>query len=441
MGTASSGDEGQNTGVIPRAVREIFEKINEKEDKVDVTITCSFYELYNEEVFDLLAGPTKTREEMIRQVQVNKINGLIEKSVVTPEDCLDYLQKGSLKRSVGETAMNKESSRSHAVYTVNLRIVPKEDGASEITSKFLLVDLAGSERCKKTNATGTRMKEGVNINMGLFSLGKVICALCDPKSSHIPYRESILTRLLQDSLGGNSFTLMIACVSPADYNAEETNNTLVYANRAKQIKNKPTVNMDPSKQELKNLKAEVERLRLALLNKNPGLVLNNGLEAQIDPLELTRVNQRNNELSKQMHNMLIDLTNVEMRAILAEDVCSEVAQKVDEFKMFILKYFEEKLDDPETLNTINGMFEEIDKIMSQYKNEKNQSISSVNDSSMNENEGEDIKMNFEKHTVKQQDYATKLRDLNTALALKEQLHQKMKENCTRLTTYDPEVSY
>lgn len=440
MGTASNGEEGQNTGVIPRAVREIFEKIQEKQQDIDVTITCSFYELYNEEVFDLLTDAGTSRDKMVRQVIVNKIQNLTEKPVMTPEDCLTCLQTGSQKRTVGATAMNKESSRSHAVYTVNLCIVPKEDGASEITSKFLLVDLAGSERCKKTNATGARMKEGVNINMGLFSLGKVICALCDSKASHIPYRESILTRLLQDSLGGNSYTLMIACVSPADYNIEETNNTLVYANRAKQIKNKPTVNMDPSKQELKNLKAEVERLRLALLNKNPGLVLNNGVETQIDPVEMNRLNNRNNELSKQVHNMLIDLTNVEMRAILAEDVCSEVAQRVDEFKLFILKYFEEKLDDPETLNIINGMFEEIDKIIAQYKNEKNQSISSVNDSSMNENDGEDIKMNFEKHTVKQQDYATKLRDINTALALKEQLHQKIKENCTRLTTYDPEIS-
>lgn len=129
-----------------------------------------------------------------------------------------------------------------------------------------------------------------------------------------------------------------------------------------------------------------------------------------------------------------------MRAILAEDVCSEVAQKVEEFKVFILKFFDEKIDDPETLNLINAMFEEIDKIMSQYKNEKNQSISSVNDNSVNDHEGEDIQVNFEKHTVKQQDYATKLRDLNTALALKEQLHQKIMENCSRMTTYDPEVS-
>lgn len=439
MGTASNGDEGENCGVIPRAVREIFEKVTEK-DELTVAISCSFYELYNEEVFDLLTEDGTAREKMIRQVFNNKINELTEKAVLSPEDCLQYLKNGSLKRSVGATSMNKESSRSHAVYALNLKIAPKEDGSAEITSKFLLVDLAGSERCKKTNATGARLKEGVNINMGLFNLGKVICALCNPKASHIPYRDSILTRLLQDSLGGNSYTLMIACVSPADYNFDETNNTLVYANRAKQIKNKPTVNMDPSKQELKNLKAECERLRLALLNKNPDFVLSNGLKTQLDPTEINRLNHRNNELTKQLHNTLIDLTNVEMRAILAEDVCSEVAQKVDDFKLFILKYFEEKLDDPETLSHINAMFGEIDQIMSQYKSEKNQSISSVNDNSMDENEGEDIQVNFEKHTVKQRDYATKLRDLNTALALKEQLHQKMKENCSRLTTYDPEVS-
>ncbi|XP_063706731.1 chromosome-associated kinesin KIF4 [Culicoides brevitarsis] len=440
MGTASNGEEGQNMGVIPRAVREIFEKIQEKDDS-DVKITCSFYELYNEEVFDLLTDENVSRENSVRKVQMNKIEGLSEKSVFKPEDCLNYLQSGSQKRTVGATAMNKESSRSHAVYSLNLCISP-HDGSPEITSKFLLVDLAGSERCKKTNATGTRMKEGVNINMGLFSLGKVICALCDSKSSHIPYRESVLTRLLQDSLGGNSYTLMIACVSPADYNVEETNNTLVYANRAKQIKNKPTVNMDPTKQELKMLKAEVERLRLALVGKNPGLAYPNIGNENVDPVEMQRLNQKNNELTKQLHNTLIDLTNVEMRAILAEDVCVEVGQKVDEFKLFILKYFEEKLSDPETLAQITSMFEEIDKIMAQYKSEKNQTISSVNDTSMNDSHHgqDDIQENFEKHTVKQQDYATKLRDLNTALALKEQLHQKIKENCSRLTTYDPDVT-
>uniref|UniRef100_A0A336K1S3 CSON003310 protein n=1 Tax=Culicoides sonorensis TaxID=179676 RepID=A0A336K1S3_CULSO len=289
----------------------------------------------------------------------------------------------------------------------------------------------------KTFTMGTASTGDEGLNTGVIPRA-VICALCDSKSSHIPYRDSILTRLLQDSLGGNSYTLMIACVSPADYNVEETYNTLVYANRAKQIKNKPTVNVDPTKQEIKKLKAEVERLRLALLQENPNLVLNDG--KNIDPFELTRLNNQNKELTKQLHCTLVDLANVEMRAILAEDTCSDVSQRVDELKIFILKYLDDKVEDFESFNEIQKMFEQIDKIMVQYKNDKNQSISTVNDNSVDENDGDDVQLNFEKHTYKQQENAVKLRDLNTALALKEQLHQKIMENVSRLTTYDPEIS-
>lgn len=177
--------------------------------------------------------------------------------------------EGGENRTVGATAMNDVSSRSHAIFTVNFKIIEK-DGAT-MKAKFHLVDLAGSERSKKTKATGTRFKEGVKINQGLLALGNVISALGGGSGStggFISYRDSKLTRLLQDSLGGNSVTLMIACVSPADYNIEETLSTLRYADRAKKIKNKPVKNQDSNEVEIKRLKDIIHELRMAKIMEN-----------------------------------------------------------------------------------------------------------------------------------------------------------------------------
>merc|ERR1712098_162251 len=174
---------------------------------------------------------------------------------------------------------NARSSRSHAIFTLCIEAKPKSDPKAVTVSKFHLVDLAGSERQKKTKAKGERLKEGININMGLLSLGNVISALGEENrgaNTHIPYRDSKLTRLLQDSLGGNSHTLMIACVSPADSNLEETISPLRYADRARKIKNKPIVNKDPRAAELGRLRSQVQQLQMQVLagggaaNVSPG---------------------------------------------------------------------------------------------------------------------------------------------------------------------------
>lgn len=180
--------------------------------------------------------------------------------------------EGGENRSVGATAMNNTSSRSHALFTVNFKLVNSE--GMELNSKFQLVDLAGSERSKKTKATGTRFQEGVQINKGLLALGNVISALGGGSNTgFITYRDSKLTRLLQDSLGGNSVTMMIACVSPADYNLEETLSTLRYADRAKKIKNKPIKNLDPRE-------AEIQKLR-AMLNDYAKLIPSGGTDGVV----------------------------------------------------------------------------------------------------------------------------------------------------------------
>lgn len=157
-----------------------------------------------------------------------------------------YMDIGTANRKTGETAMNKDSSRSHSIFTIYVEVAEDRGGEQHIKAgKLNLVDLAGSERQSKTNATGERLKEATKINLSLSALGNVISSLVEGKHNHVPYRDSKLTRLLQDSLGGNTKTVMIAAISPADFNYEETLTTLRYASRAKHIKNKPRVNQDP----------------------------------------------------------------------------------------------------------------------------------------------------------------------------------------------------
>ena len=170
------------------------------------------------------------------------------------------LGAGVKNRKTGETAMNKDSSRSHSIFTIYIET--SEQGPTGETifkvGKLNLVDLAGSERQSKTHATGDRLKEANQINLSLSALGNVISALVDGKSKHIPYRTSKLTRLLQDSLGGNTKTVMVAAISPADYNFDETLSTLRYASRAKNIQNKPKVNEDPKDALLKQYEDEIK---------------------------------------------------------------------------------------------------------------------------------------------------------------------------------------
>ncbi len=186
-------------------------------------------------------------------------------------ECEKLMDYGWSHRSVGSTKMNDESSRSHSIFTINVEMMDTggDDGGQHIRrGKLNLVDLAGSERQSKTEATGDRLKEANKINLSLSALGNVISALVDGKKKHIPYRDSKLTRLLQDSLGGNTKTMMVACLSPADNNYDETLSTLRYANRAKNIKNKPKINEDPKDAMLREYQEEIQRLK-AMLDGQP----------------------------------------------------------------------------------------------------------------------------------------------------------------------------
>lgn len=211
----------------------------------------------------------KIKEDPERGIYVQDLTQVICKTV---PDLERLIEAGGKNRKVGETAMNKDSSRSHSIFTIYIET--SEQGPTGDTTfkvgKMNLVDLAGSERQSKTQATGERLKEANQINLSLSALGNVISALVSGKSKHVPYRTSKLTRLLQDSLGGNTKTIMIAALSPADYNFEETLSTLRYASRAKNIQNKPTVNEDPKDALLKKYEDEIQQLKKLLLQYQNG---------------------------------------------------------------------------------------------------------------------------------------------------------------------------
>ena len=267
---AALAEPDESTGLIPRALAELFAKLDAASGTTSCKAKASFIEIYKEEVHDLLSWSATSglatlpiREDASGGIS---LAGQQQRAVRSLADAIAVLTEGGRNRATGATSMNATSSRSHAVFTLSLEL--RIDGKS-YTPKMHFVDLAGSERAKRTGASGARLQEGIQINKGLLALGNVINALCE-RHSHVPYRDSKLTRLLQDSLGGNSRTVMLACVSPSDADLEETLNTLKYASRARFIKNKVAVAQDPTQARIAELEAQVAQLQARLTHYENG---------------------------------------------------------------------------------------------------------------------------------------------------------------------------
>ncbi|KAK8748586.1 hypothetical protein OTU49_015872, partial [Cherax quadricarinatus] len=263
-------DPPTQRGIIPRAFEHIFEVIQTSEN-MKYLVLASYLEIYNEEIRDLLGTDVKKKLDLKEHPDKGVyVQGLSQHPVHNTAECEELMERGWKNRSTGATLMNADSSRSHSIFTITLEMMEVSGDSDSIRSgKLNLVDLAGSERQAKTGATGDRLKEATKINLSLSALGNVISALVDGKSKHIPYRDSKLTRLLQDSLGGNTKTLMVACLSPADNNYDETLSTLRYANRAKNIKNKPKINEDPKDAMLREYQEEIRKLKEMLDKQGP----------------------------------------------------------------------------------------------------------------------------------------------------------------------------
>ena len=256
-------DEERRQGIIPRMINHVFKYIYQNEG-TDFMIKVSMIEIYQEKIrdlFDCSRNNLNIREDSIKGIYVD---GASERYVGCPNDVLALLEVGSENRAVAATNMNEHSSRSHSIFILTINQTNKQQGFSKI-GKLYLVDLAGSEKISKTGATGHTLEEAKNINKSLTTLGRVINSLTDGKSTHIPYRESKLTRVLQESLGGNSKTCLIITCSPSIYNESESLSTLRFGERAKKIKNKPKINKEVTVAELQKL---VEQLKENLKKAN-----------------------------------------------------------------------------------------------------------------------------------------------------------------------------
>ena len=261
--TWTMGGNKEEPGAIPNSFKHLFDAINSSSSNQNFLVIGSYLELYNEEIRDLIKNNTKLplKEDKTRGIY---IDGLSMHRVTTAAELSALMDKGFANRHVAATQMNDTSSRSHSIFMVRIECSEVIDNKEVIrVGKLNLVDLAGSERQSKTGATGETLVEGAKINLSLSALGLVISKLVEG-ATHIPYRDSKLTRLLQDSLGGNSKTLMCANISPASTNYDETMSTLRYADRAKQIKNKPRINEDPKDAQIRQLRDHIARLEAQL---------------------------------------------------------------------------------------------------------------------------------------------------------------------------------
>ncbi|XP_046439870.1 kinesin-like protein KIF21A isoform X2 [Daphnia pulex] len=382
MGTGLEADQqlcsmSDNVGILPRSVHHLFngiEMLREEAIQIGQTppefrVQAQFLELYNEEIIDLLEPTTRGQRSDMRihedQMGGIYVAGATSKSVASTDEAMHCLHMGALARTTASTQMNAQSSRSHAIFTLHIRqqrLAPAQNGNGDsdegqpngtggsnggdagseletLSAKLHFVDLAGSERLKRTGATGDRAKEGISINCGLLALGNVISALGDAarKALHVPYRDSKLTRLLQDSLGGNSRTLMIACCSPSDRDFMETLNTLKYANRARNIKNRVVLNQDRSSRTIALLRQEILQLQQELAEYKQGkrVVSEDGHEAVNDMFHENRLLQAENQtmrtrlkaLQETVNSMTV--RNVELQAQKAASTWSKAGSDSD----------------------------------------------------------------------------------------------------------------
>uniref|UniRef100_A0A4W5Q7K5 Kinesin family member 4 n=1 Tax=Hucho hucho TaxID=62062 RepID=A0A4W5Q7K5_9TELE len=450
-GTYTSAQENEPTvGVIPRVVRMIFQE-REKHTDCEFSLAVSYLEIYNEDILDLLCPSVSKDKPSTINIREDpkegiKIVGLTEREVFSANEMVGCLELGNSARTVGSTAMNAASSRSHAIFTITLE--QRRGADKSVFSLLHLVDLAGSERQKKTKAEGDRLKEGISINRGLLSLGNVISALGDEskKGTFVPYRDSKLTRLLQDSLGGNSHTLMIACVSPADSNIEETINTLRYADRARKIKNKPVVNVDPRAAEMKRLKQQVQELQVMLLHARGGVApVTEPTENVSKILERTRALQvENNKLSRALSEAAGQTALMFERIIMTEQANEKLQSKLQELKQHAackvdLQRVMETLEDQELKENVE-VIKNLQHVILQLQDESAGLAATIEalaadcgaegDDSPH---GSDSTEGFTtQHALRQAQMSKELIELNNVLALKEEFVRKMCQNDSHL---------
>ncbi|RZF45016.1 hypothetical protein LSTR_LSTR001977 [Laodelphax striatellus] len=458
MGTNYVPFSDSEKGIIPQAVEDIFKEIDSNQEWSFV-VTASFIELYQEQLYDLLSG--KPRDQSVVDIREDTrgicIPNLTEITVCSTDDTFVCLQQGSLCRATGATAMNSQSSRSHAIFTVTLKFSKKTNIDEAMTAKFHLVDLAGSERPKKTKATGQTFKEGVNINKGLLALGNVISAL-GGGSNYISYRDSKLTRLLQDSLGGNSQTLMIACVSPHVYNQEETLSTLRYADRARKIKNRPIVNQDPVAAEMSRLKKEVERLQLQLLESGgERAIMQSTCPPEHQQLleENSLLSMKIKKMTETMSELVSHSTNQFERVLMEEKNREKFTSELDQLSFKFSQTLENlnQTKDMSNLEPLNEIQKKILELQAEFKKSEDEMLSHQMDADPTSTPEAPVNRHLnvdhiekqapgtpkedtrsiESHVLEQAERSKQLQLLMKDLAYKEELAKKLLASSTSMT--------
>ncbi|CDW75636.1 kinesin motor domain containing protein [Stylonychia lemnae] len=420
-------------GIIPNCFNHIFGFIDSNTEGTKFLVRCSYLEIYNEEIHDLLVDngrgkePQKLelKEDPNRGLFVKDLNCLIVKTIPEMEKAMNF---GTGNRKVAATNMNDTSSRSHSIFTVYIETARQVNGEQRIKAgKLNLVDLAGSERPSKTGAGGQTLKEGIKINLSLTALGNVIGALVDGKSAHIPYRDSKLTRLLQDSLGGNTKTVMIAAVSPADYNYEETLSTLRYASRAKAIKNKPKVNEDPKDALLKEYELEIKKLREMLQQLNQGGQVNVVKEIQsfkqqiqedhikmdVENLEISSDKNKNSSLPKEetIEDLIAKLESKGKKVVIRDENDNIIEEQPSEIQ----------------INTIQSMIDSNQQIQTVTEEQSTKASIKSKDSAIIKQQELLEAQNKEQQEKIQNELVKKQQDLESERQEKEQLARLIQE--------------
>uniref|UniRef100_A0A8C3HBY4 Kinesin family member 21A n=1 Tax=Chrysemys picta bellii TaxID=8478 RepID=A0A8C3HBY4_CHRPI len=514
----------EEQGIISRAVKHLFKCIEEKKQAAikqelptpEFKVNAQFLELYNEEVLDLFDTTrdidAKNKKSNIK-IHEDSTGGIYTVGVTTrtvngEAEMIQCLKLGALSRTTASTQMNVQSSRSHAIFTIHVcqtrvcsaidtdnvtdnKIISESSQTNEfetLTAKFHFVDLAGSERLKRTGATGERAKEGISINCGLLALGNVISALGDrsKKSTHVPYRDSKLTRLLQDSLGGNSQTVMIACVSPSDRDFMETLNTLKYANRARNIKNKVMVNQDRASQQINGLRGEIARLQMELMEYKTGKRIideegiesvndmyhenamlqteNNNLRVRIKAMQetvdalraritqlmsdqanqvLARAGDGNEEISNMIHNYIKEIEDLRAKLLESEAVNENLRRSLSRastrpsyfggpsaFSASVLS------SEKETLEILDIAKKDLEKLK---KKEKKKKKSDHEDEEEDEDEDDDMEVvessdESDSDLDEKENYQADLANITCEIAIKQKLIDELENSQRRLQT-------
>ncbi|TRY79499.1 hypothetical protein TCAL_17082 [Tigriopus californicus] len=442
------GDSGLQ-GIIPRIVNDIFNHIYSMEENLEFHIKVSYFEIYMDKIRDLL-DPSKVNlavhEDKNHSVYVK---GATERFVSSPEEVLEVIEEGKANRHIAVTNMNEHSSRSHSVFLINVKQENLEN-QKKLSGKLYLVDLAGSEKVSKTGAEGTVLDEAKNINKSLSALGNVIAALADGNKTHIPYRDSKLTRILQESLGGNAKTTVVICASPASYNESETKSTLDFGRRAKTIKNVVAVNMELTAEEWKKryekerdrngkLKSRIDMLEEELRKWRAGQEVAPDEQMNLVDMEesmtastLQLPNQAFDKPTAQLslttsHISLEDRTKLEEERERLYSMLDSKDDEIQEQSQLVEKLKEQMLEQEELISSTRRDYETLTKEMSKIQAENDSAKDEVKDVLQ---ALEELAVNYDQ---KSQEAETKNREYNT---ISDELAQKQ----TQLNNISSELS-